>query len=296
MSSSTTMATYMLELLFAPLSPHKALDKLSRLGSPSPSRSNNRSPAPSVASASSSRFSHPPRQIRALPETPPLASHELGRSGSETERESMTQYTSTHSHSSHSSSRSRAYSLSSPRNQPPPSNRSTTPPPSASQNDSPYNRYRHLSTPGSPNKARNAVTSSAASSVSNSNSNSSSSPSNRRRNRTSMASMSQLQLTDFEEEEDGDEDNLRTATGTRTHPRDRTLNERDLITQSALVGVASSRRSPVGGRRRSALPMEFRSDLIDQTPSPRPGSVGRKVGAYIRAYHDKHSLLHYLLW
>jgi hypothetical protein len=91
-----------------------------------------------------------------------------------------------------------------------------------------------------------------------------------------MASMSQLQLTDFEEEEDGESDNLRTATGTRTHTRDRTLNERDLITQSALAAVASSRRSPVGARRRGALPKEFRADLVEQSPSPRPGSVGRR--------------------
>ena len=110
------MATYILELLYAPLSPQKALDKLSRLGSPSPSRNHTRSPAPSAASASSSRLSHPPRQNRASTENPSPALNELGRSGSETERESTTQYTSTHSHSSHSSSsHSRTYSLASPR-------------------------------------------------------------------------------------------------------------------------------------------------------------------------------------
>lgn len=282
------MATYILELLYAPLSPQKALDKLSRLGSPSPSRNHTRSPAPSVASASSSRLSHPPRQTRASTENLSPALHELGRSGSETERESTTQYTSTHSHSSHSSSsHSRTYSLASPRKQAvsiSSSIRSSTPPPADSSHHSPYSRYRHLSAPGSPNKARLAA-SSAASSVSNSNSNSnsSSSPSNRRRNRTSMASVSQLQLTDFEEEEDDEEDNLKTATGMRTRSRQKTLSERDLITQSALVAVASS-RSPVGARRRSALPMEFRSDLIEQSPSPRPGSAGRKVSAYIHLY------------
>ena len=284
------MATYILELLYAPLSPQKALDKLSRLGSPSPSRNHTRSPAPSAASASSSRLSHPPRQNRASTENPSPALNELGRSGSETERESTTQYTSTHSHSSHSSSsHSRTYSLASPRRPAvsiSSSIRSSTPPPAgSSHHHSPYSRYRHLSAPGSPNKVRLAA-SSAASSVSNSNSNSnsSSSPSNRRRNRTSMASVSQLQLTDFEEEEDDEEDNLKTATGTRTRSRQKTLSERDLITQSALVAVASSRRSPVGARRRSALPMEFRSDLIEQSPSPRPGSAARKVSAYMHLY------------
>ncbi|KAF8182299.1 hypothetical protein BJ912DRAFT_595972 [Pholiota molesta] len=257
-----------------------ALDKLSRLGSPSPVRSNTpntRSPAPS---ASSSRLLHPPRQTRSATDNSPQASQELGRSGSETERESSTQYTSTHSHSSHSSSsHSRAYSMSSPRHRSATlssSNRSTTPPPAGAPHHSPYNRHRHLSAPGSPDKARDTAMSSAASSTSNSNSNSSSSPSAPRRHRRSMASMSQLQLTDFEEEEDGESDNLRTATGTRTHTRDRTLNERDLITQSALAAVASSRRSPVGARRRGALPKEFRADLVEQSPSPRPGSVGRR--------------------
>jgi hypothetical protein len=88
-----------------------------------------------------------------------------------------------------------------------------------------------------------------------------------------MASMSSLQFTDFEEE--GDNDGLKTATGTaRTRTRDRTLSERDLITQSALAAVASSRRSPLSSRRRAALPKEFRSDLVDDSPSPGP-STGR---------------------
>ena len=92
-----------------------------------------------------------------------------------------------------------------------------------------------------------------------------------------MASMSQLQLTDFSEEEDDDPD-LRTATNT-TRARDRTLNERDLITQSALAAVASSRRSPLGNRRRSALPKEFRSDLTEDSPSPNPVGGGRHTVA-----------------
>ncbi|KAF8956537.1 hypothetical protein BDZ97DRAFT_1925433 [Flammula alnicola] len=222
----TTMAAYLLELLFAPLSPHKALDKLARLGSPSPARPNtpnSRSPAPLHAPTTSSRLSQPPRQVRALPEPP----QDYGRSGSETERESTTQHTNTQSQSSHSSS-SHSYT-SSPRHQSATlssSNRSVTPPPTT-YNNSPASRHRHLSAPDSPNKARRvAAGSTSTSSSSNSRSNSSRSPSNRRRHR-SMASMSQLQLADFEEEEDVHDDaNLKTATGTRGHTRDRTLNER----------------------------------------------------------------------
>jgi len=87
-----------------------------------------------------------------------------------------------------------------------------------------------------------------------------------------MASMSTLQLTDFEEEEDNDG-----PTGTaRNRTRDRTLNERDLITQNALAAVASSRRSPLGSRRRAALPKEFRSDLVDDSPTPAGLSAGRR--------------------
>jgi hypothetical protein len=89
-----------------------------------------------------------------------------------------------------------------------------------------------------------------------------------------MASMSSLQLTDFEEE---DNDGLETATGTaRNRTRDRTLSERDVITQSALAAVASSRRSPLSSRRRAALPKEFRSDLVDDSPNPASPSAGRK--------------------
>jgi hypothetical protein len=90
-----------------------------------------------------------------------------------------------------------------------------------------------------------------------------------------MASMSSIQLTDFEEEEDND--GRETATGTaRNRTRDRTLSERDLITQSALAAVASSRRSPLSSRRRTALPKEFRSDLVDDSPTPAGPSAGRQ--------------------
>ncbi|KIM40958.1 hypothetical protein M413DRAFT_28065 [Hebeloma cylindrosporum] len=226
-----------------------ALDKLSsRLGSPSPARSNTpaRSPAPSHASLTSSRLSQPPRQSHA----------DHGRSGSETEREST--------HNSHSSSSHKhSVSMSS-------YSSSTTSPAASSQAlDSPYGRLRHLSAPGSPNKAR-----AASSTHTSTSSGSSHSPSRRRRHRASMASMSQLQLTDFSEEDD-DEPGQRTATNTARDrgSRDRTLNERDLITQSALAAVASSRSSPLGTRRRAALPKEFRSDLMDDSPSPNPHAI-----------------------
>lgn len=89
-----------------------------------------------------------------------------------------------------------------------------------------------------------------------------------------MASMSSLQLADFEEEEDND--GLETATGTaRNRTRDKTLSERDLITQSALAAVASSRRSPLSSRRRAALPKEFRADLVNDTPTPASGVAGK---------------------
>jgi hypothetical protein len=117
-------------------------------------------------------------------------------------------------------------------------------------------------------------------SVSSSNSNHS-----RHRSRASLASTSSLQLTDFEEEEDND--GLKTATGTaRTRTRDRTLSERDLITQSALAAVASSRRSPLSSRRRAALPKEFRSDLVDDSPSPAGPSTGRISVADTRKEKD----------
>lgn len=56
--------------------------------------------------------------------------------------------------------------------------------------------------------------------------------------------------------------------------RDRLRNDtiRD-ITQSALAAVASSRRSPLGTRRRAALPREFREDLSNNTNAPDTASV-----------------------
>lgn len=128
--------------------------------------------------------------------------------------------------------------------------------------------------------------------------------------------MSIVQLTDFEEEEDND--GLEMATGTARHrTRDRTLNERDLITQSALAAVASSRRSPLNSRRRAALPKEFRSDLADESPTPAGPSAGRrsvtgkydtqkasgdadikqaswKVSAYIRLFLSPSYLVNYI--
>lgn len=47
------------------------------------------------------------------------------------------------------------------------------------------------------------------------------------------------------------------------------MSEADIITQSALAAVASSRRSPLGHRRRSALPREFRSDFVEDNPSSK---------------------------
>ncbi|KAF5317793.1 hypothetical protein D9619_012653 [Psilocybe cf. subviscida] len=256
-------ASYLLELLYAPLSPAKAIDKLRTLGSPSPGRStpgtpSRRSPAPSQQS----RLSQPPQ----------IYHEDVGRSGSETEREESTSQNDTRSSYSHSSSSlthqstsSHAHTSSAISS----SNRSSTAPPSQ---NSPYHRLRHLSAPESPQKARSSAAGSASVS-SGSQSTSSHSPSRRRRNRTSMASMSQVHLTDFEEE---DEEEVKTGT-TRGYNPDRTLNERDMITQSALAAVASARRSPLENRRRSALPREFRSDLVDETPT---GGQHTSAGAY----------------
>ena len=103
---------------------------------------------------------------------------------------------------------------------------------------------------------------------------SSNSSHSRHRNRASMASMSSLQLTDFEEEEVNG--GLKKAIGTAmTRAHDRTLSEQDLITQSALAAVASSRRSPLSSRHRATLPKEFRSNLVDDSPSPAGPSTGR---------------------
>ncbi|KAF8157941.1 hypothetical protein B0H34DRAFT_797374 [Crassisporium funariophilum] len=251
-----------------------ALDKLSsisRLSSPSP-RPNSRSPAPSqTSSGSSSRLAPHPRQVRALPQIPPHH-QDQGRSGSETERESTHHSHSSHSSSSHSHTRSvSSFHYKSPSMSSSSSLRPITPEPPAQNNNtpsSPYHRLRHISAPDSPNKARLI---SAGTTSSGSNTNISRSPSSRRRHRASMASISAIQLTDFEEEDD-DDGGLATATGTaRDRTREKTLNERDLITQSALAAVASSRRSPLGTRRRGALPREFRGDLVDSSPSPSPG-------------------------
>lgn len=269
-----TLASSLLEFFYSPLSPHKALDKLSRLGSPSPARSgtpnNSRSPAPSHSSSTSStRVSNPPRQHR------PLSSiQDFTRSGSETERESTHHSNSNSTHSSQSSS-SHLRSTSSHQHSPSLSSTYLSTPPAP-----PPQRLRQTSAPASPNKARlmAAGTASAASSSTHSLVNS---PTNHRRNRTSLASVSQLQLADFSEEEDVDDSpGLKTATGTaRERTRERTLNERDLIIQSALAAAASSRRSPLAStRRRSALPREFRSDQIEESPSPNPTNGRHSVG------------------
>lgn len=69
-----------------------------------------------------------------------------------------------------------------------------------------------------------------------------------------MANMSSL---DFDE---GDSARYDTVTGTaRERPKDTV---RD-ITESALAAVASSRRSPLGTRKRAALPKEFRGETDD---------------------------------
>jgi len=265
------MASYILELLYAPFSPQKALDKLSsRLGSPSPARSKtpNHSPALSHSSLTSSRLSQPPRQPRADP----------GRSGSETEREST--------QNSHSSS-SHKHSISM-------SSYSSFTPPSATPNHLPDSRHRHVSAPGSPHNARLVAAGSIQASIS-SGSNSSHSPSRRRGHRASMARISQSQLTDFSEEEDND---LRQDTARDRSVRNRTLIERDVITQSALAAAASSRKSPVGGsRRRAALPKEFRSDLTEDSQSLRYDTrreteswkVSNRI--YPRVLFDPHLLL-----
>ncbi|TFK27559.1 hypothetical protein FA15DRAFT_158380 [Coprinopsis marcescibilis] len=219
-----------------------AIDKLTRMASPSPSNqgrsTGSRSPVPSHtgSSTSSSRL----RQVRTISSHP--VTQERGASGSETERESTSQtYSSSHSHSSSTSSSAR---------------RPITPP-SGNNNvalagaSSPYSRLRHISAPDSPQKARliNAASGS---------SNSSNSPSNRRRKRASMATMTAVH---YEDEDDGDiggESRFSTATGIE---RDQAREQRDTvrdITQSALAAVASSRRSPLGTRKRAALPREFR--------------------------------------
>ena len=78
--------------------------------------------------------------------------------------------------------------------------------------------------------------------------------------------MSSLHLKDFE-----DDGGLKSAT---SRTRNRTLSEQDLITQSALAAVASS-RSPLSSRRRAGLPNDFSSDLVDDSTSPAGPGTGR---------------------
>lgn len=232
--------SFLLELLFAPLSPQKAIDKLTRLGSPSP-----RSRSPSHASTtSSSRL----RQVRtvsqpALPDT--------GLSGSETERE---EDTSLHTYSTHSQSSSSHASS---------SRRPITPTSNVTKSNlsSPPARLRHISAPGSPNHARILTAASGASNLSNS-------PTSRRRKRASMATMTSITQT-YEDEEDEPINDNQYGAG-RDRPRNDTIRD---ITQSALAAVASSRRSPLGTRRRAALPREFREDLANNTNTPDTASV-----------------------
>ncbi|KAH9480682.1 hypothetical protein JR316_0007282 [Psilocybe cubensis] len=267
-----------------------ALDKLSRLGSPSPARSgtpNTRSPAPSHSSSNSSKpsNSNPLRQPRALP---PEGFKDPTRSGSETERESTHHSNSNSTHSSQSTSSRNRSSSSSYQHSPSVSSSqlSTTTPPPQPQSNSSYHRRRQVSAPTSPNQSR--VSGAGSSESSASTSNIMESPSNRRRNRLSVASVSQLQLADFTEEDDDEHDlGPKTATGTaKDRTRERTLNERDLIIQSALAAAATSRSSPLGNRRRSALPKEFRSDLADENSSSKHAS-GRHSAAGRYEIDDK---------
>ena len=86
--------------------------------------------------------------------------------------------------------------------------------------------------------------------------------------------MSSVHLADFDEEGDAaDASGMRFATGTARERK--VISEADIITQSALAAVASSRRSPVGHRKRSALPREFRSDFADGSPSSAQKSAER---------------------
>jgi len=236
------------------------MDKLSRLGSPSPARSgtpNSRSPAPSQAGSSRSQAVRTARSSAQVSQR-----HESIRSGSETERESTYQTNSTHSSSSHSHSLSsirRTISHSSR------SRRSTTPPsrqlPEESPHSSTYHHHLPISASDSPHKPR-PLTAPLSPDL-----NPSHNPSNRRGNRASVAS---VQLTYFEEEDDGATQSDRrtaSASGIGREKKDRTLSEAETIMQSALAAVASARRSPLGHRRRSALPREFRSDLAEDSPT-----------------------------
>jgi hypothetical protein len=80
--------------------------------------------------------------------------------------------------------------------------------------------------------------------------------------------MASVHLPDFDEKGDtADVSGMKPATDTARERKDRIISEADVITQSALAAVALSRRSPVGHRKRGALPREFRSDFADDSPS-----------------------------
>ncbi|KAF9031465.1 hypothetical protein BJ165DRAFT_1411160 [Panaeolus papilionaceus] len=274
-----------------------ALDKLSRL-SPSPGRSSSlsRSPIPpsintNAANASSaSRLSSTSRQSRSSSSSLHISSPQdlSARSGSETERESVSaHHSSGTTYSSHSSS-----SRSSIHHHPSHSSSSLNlheSPPNSTSTSSQYTRNRHVSTPSSPHRTRGAGSSG---------SGSGNSPTSRRRKRASLASMSNFHLTDFEEE---DAEDLRASTGT--------ARERDRVTTSntnsngngngnANTSTAreKQRESPVNGtgaggaRRRAALPREFRSDLADEG-AERTTSLSRLGGrrSVTGGYEDNES-------
>lgn len=261
-------ALFFLERLYAPLATHhQALDRLGSISrlSPSPRAGTPSSRSPAPSQTSSSRLSSQHRPLRSVSSQISSPAHDHGRSGSETERESTHHSYSNTSHSSHSSSSS------APSHRHSASMSSTqTPSPATPHNHSPFTRLRHISAPGSPNKVRITATVSTPSS-----SNPTYSPS-KRRHRISIASASSLQLGDFNEEDDEPDgagpipQGGRSSRTARDRPRERTLSERDMITQSALAAVANSRRSPVNGRRRGALPREFRSDLDADEGPARP--------------------------
>ncbi|KAJ2912532.1 hypothetical protein MD484_g7887, partial [Candolleomyces efflorescens] len=73
----------------------------------------------------------------------------------------------------------------------------------------------------------------------------------------------------YEDEEDEPVNDNQYGTG-RDRPRNDTIRD---ITQSALAAVASSRRSPLGTRKRAALPREFREDLANNTNTQDTASV-----------------------
>jgi hypothetical protein len=88
--------------------------------------------------------------------------------------------------------------------------------------------------------------------------------------------MASVHLADFDEEGDAPgASGMKLPTDTTRERKDRIISEADIITQSALAAVASSRRSPVGHRKRSALPREFRSDFADGSPSGTQKGAGR---------------------